>query len=251
VPAKAENSFDLFCEEVFMRINGKKIFAAINNTGRAIQLLSAASKFLLVIFILCIVYGGTAQGKIADNVVRLHIVANSDKQTDQELKLKVRDAILTHMHEKYPDGADRKEAADYLKSSLPLIKQIASDVMKENGSDESVNVKYGVYAFPTKEYDGLALPAGMYEAIRVELGEAKGQNWWCIMFPPLCVADASSLRLDEQAMSRLRQEIGDDNYRLITDITNKGNVPVKIKFRIIELVESSKIRLAEIISKLF
>lgn len=71
------------------------------------------------------------------------------------------------------------------------------------------------------------------------------------MFPPLCVADASSLRLDEQAMSRLRQEIGDDNYRLITDITNKGNVPVKIKFRIIELVESSKIRLAEIISKLF
>ena len=73
-----------------MRINGKKIFAAINNTGRAIQLYSAASKFLLVIFILCIVYGGTAQGKIAENVVRLHIVANSDKQTDQELKLKVR-----------------------------------------------------------------------------------------------------------------------------------------------------------------
>lgn len=234
-----------------MRIDKEKIFAAINCTGGAIQLVSAVTKFLLVILVLCIVYGGTAQGKIADNVVRLHIVANSDKPEDQELKLKVRDAILAHMNEKYPDGADRKEAAEYLKSSLPLIRQIASDVMKENGSDESVNVKYGVYAFPTKDYGGLALPAGMYEAVRVELGEAKGQNWWCIMFPPLCVADASSLKLDEEAMSRLKKEIGDDNYKLITDITEKGNVPVKIKFRIIELVESSKIKLAELISKLF
>lgn len=234
-----------------MKFNRKKILTVVNDTGSAIQFLSAAARFLLVILVICVVYGGTAQGKIADNVVRLHIVANSDKPADQELKLKVRDAILTHMHEKYPNGADREEAAEYLKNSLPVIKRIASDVLKKNGSDTSVNVDYGVFAFPTKEYNGLALPAGMYEAVRVELGDAKGQNWWCIMFPPLCIADASSLRLDEQAMNRLKEEIGDDNYRLITDITDEGNVPVKIKFRIVELVESSKMKLAKLINKLF
>lgn len=234
-----------------MKIDRKKVFSTINDTGRVIQLLSVATRFLLVVLVICLIYGGTAQEKIADNVVRLHIVANSDKPADQELKLKVRDAILKHMQEKYPNGASREEAAGYLKSSLPKIRQIASDVMKENGADEKVNAKYGVYAFPTKEYAGLALPAGMYEAVRVELGEAKGQNWWCIMFPPLCVADASSLKMDEEAMNQLKKDMGDDNYQLITDIVERGNVPVKIKFRIIELVESSKIKLAEMISKLF
>ena len=135
------------------------------------------------------------------------------------MKLKVRDAILKHMQEKYPDGATRDEAAGYLKGSLPLIKKIASDVVKENGSDVAVNARYGVYPFPTKEYDGLALPAGMYEAVRVELGSARGQNWWCIMFPPLCVADANSLKMDEDAMNQLKEGLGDNNYRLITDIT--------------------------------
>ncbi len=234
-----------------MKINGKKIFSKINDTGKVMQFMSVATKFLLVILVICIIYGETAHDNIADNVVRLHIVANSDEPEDQELKIKVRDAILKHMQEKYPNGASREEAAGYLKSSLPIIKQIASDVMKENGSSESVDAKYGVYAFPTKEYEGMALPAGMYEAVRVELGAAEGQNWWCIMFPPLCVADASSLKMDEEAMNQLKREMGDDNYQLITDIVEHGNVPVKIKFRIIELVESSKMRLAEIIGSLF
>ncbi|HHY63413.1 MAG TPA: stage II sporulation protein R [Clostridiaceae bacterium] len=234
-----------------MKINGKKIFAFLDNTGSIIQFLSAASRFLLAVLLLCVLYGGTTQGKIAGSVVRLHIIANSDDPADQELKLKVRDAILTHMQEKYPDGADRDEAAEYLKNSLPEIRRIATGVMRENGSDKPVNVKYGVYSFPTREYDGLTLPAGMYEAVRVELGEAKGQNWWCIMFPPLCVADASSLNMDEDAMGQLRRELGDYNYRLITDYHDKGNIPVRIKFRIIELIENSRIRLAELISRLF
>jgi len=234
-----------------MKINKKKILDMLNGTGSIIQFLSAASRFLLAVLLICVLYGGTTQEKIAGSVVRLHIIANSDEPADQELKLKVRDAILAHMQEKYPNGADRDEAAEYLKNSLPIIKSIASDVVRENGKNEPVNVKYGVYAFPTREYEGLTLPAGMYEAVRVELGEAKGQNWWCIMFPPLCVADASSLNMDEEAMGQLKRELGDSNYRLITDINDKGNIPVRIKFRIIELVENSRIRLAELISRLF
>jgi stage II sporulation protein R len=234
-----------------MKFNKRNVFSAIKGTSSVIQFLSVATRFLLVILIICIIYGGATQKQISDNIVRLHIVANSDSAMDQELKLKVRDAILKHMQEKYPDGATRDEAAGYLKGSLPLIKKIASDVVKENGSDVAVNARYGVYPFPTKEYDGLALPAGMYEAVRVELGSARGQNWWCIMFPPLCVADANSLKMDEEAMNQLKEGLGDNNYRLITDITEANNTPVKIKFRIVEIVEDSKIRIAEIINNLF
>ena len=234
-----------------MIINKKNILSVMRKTGSVMHFLSVASRFIFVILIICIIYGGATQKQISNNIVRLHIVANSDSAMDQELKLKVRDAILKHMQEKYPDGATRDEAAGYLKGSLPLIKKIASDVVKENGSDVAVNARYGVYPFPTKEYDGLALPAGMYEAVRVELGSARGQNWWCIMFPPLCVADANSLKMDEEAMNQLREGLGDINYRLITDITEANNTPVKIKFRIVEIVEDSKIRIAEIINNLF
>ncbi|NLB80008.1 MAG: stage II sporulation protein R [Clostridiaceae bacterium] len=234
-----------------MKINKRSIFSAMRETGSVIQFLSVATRFLLVILIICIIYGGATQKQISDNVVRLHIVANSDSAVDQNVKLKVRDAILEHMKEKYPNGATRDEAAGYLKGSLPLIKEIAAGVVKENGSDIAVNANYGVYSFPTKEYDDLALPAGMYEAVRVELGAAEGQNWWCIMFPPLCVADANSLKMDEEAMNQLKEGLGNNNYRLITDITEDNNAPVKIKFRIVEIVEDSKIRIAEIINNLF
>jgi len=83
------------------------------------------------------------------------------------------------------------------------------------------------------------------------LGEAKGLNWWCVMFPPLCVADANSLQIDQEAMNELKNDIGAANYSLITDVTDRSNVPVKIKFRIVELVESSKIKLAEMFNQIF
>ncbi|MCX7771809.1 MAG: stage II sporulation protein R [Clostridia bacterium] len=213
--------------------------------------LSAATKFLLVVLVICMIYSGSTQKQIADSVVRLHIVANSDSPQDQALKLKVRDAILEHMQVKYPNGATREEAANYLKNSLPEIKQIASNVLLENGSHEAVNARYGVFPFPTKEYGNVALPAGMYEAVRVELGSAEGKNWWCVMFPPLCVADANTLKMDENAQNELKQGLGAGNYGLVTDITDKSNVPVKVKFRIVELVESTRIKLAQMISNLF
>jgi stage II sporulation protein R len=234
-----------------MVFNNKRILMRLQEASSIAHFLSAAAKFLLVVLIICIIYSGSIQGEIADHVVRLHIVANSDSAQDQALKLKVRDAILEHMHQKYPDGATREEAAQYLKNSLPEIKQIANEVLKENGSRETANVRYGVFSFPTKAYEGVTLPAGMYEAVRVELGEAQGQNWWCVMFPPLCVADAHSLRMDEDAMSELKDGLSEDAYSLITDVTDKSNVAIKVKFRIIEWVESSRIKLAEMISHLF
>ncbi len=234
-----------------MKFNKKRILSVIKDTHSVAHLLSVTTRFLLVILVICLIYSGSTQKEIADNVVRLHIVANSDSTEDQALKLKVRDAILAHIKTQYPNGATREEAAHYLKSNITQIEEIAKGVLRESGTDEPVNAQYGVFSFPTKEYDDIALPAGRYEAVRVELGKAQGQNWWCIMFPPLCVADANSLRLDEQAMSQLKDGLGDINYSLITEVTERSNVPIKIRFRIVELMESSKIKLAEMISHLF
>lgn len=215
----------------------------------AIKYFSKATKFIVVVLILCIFYSNATQKQIADNVVRLHIVANSNTAEDQELKLKVRDAILKHVSSRYPEGADREETAQYLKANLSEIEKIATQILRENGSNEVARAKYGVFSFPTKEYDNITLPAGMYEAVRVELGEAEGENWWCVMFPPLCVADAHSLRMDEQAMSRLEKELG-PNYRLIADIA-KQDLDIQVKFRIVELFQQSKIKIAEMINHLF
>lgn len=234
-----------------MKQNRGKILNLIRDAGSFTHFLSVATRFLLVILIICVIYGGFTQKEIADNVVRLHIIANSDSTADQELKLKVRDAILVHMQEKYPDGATRDETVQYLKSSLPEISRVAVDVLRENGSNEPVVAKYGVFPFPTKQYDNVALPAGMYEAVRIELGNAKGQNWWCVMFPPLCIADDNSVRMSKNSEDQLRASLGADNFSLVTDVTNNNNVPVQVRFRIVEFVQTSRMKLAELISKLF
>lgn len=228
-----------------------KTLPFMNKKSSLLRFVTGFVKALAIVLIICIVYSVTAQKSIADNVVRLHIVADSDSEKDQELKLKVRDAILAHIRDEYPDGATREETAQYLKDNLDKIEKIAKKVLKENDSNDNVVAKYGVFPFPTKGYEGLTLPAGMYEAVRVEIGQAKGQNWWCVMFPPLCVADANSLRIDEQAMSQLKEELGPENYSLITDIADRSNVEVKIKFRIIEIFQNSRIKLAEIMRHLF
>lgn len=228
-----------------------KTLSFMNDKNRMKSFVTGFMKILAVVLVICIVYSITTQKSIADNVVRLHIIAASDSDKDQELKLKVRDAILTHIRDEYPDGATKEETAEYLKDNLDKIEQIAKAVLEENGCQDNVKARYGVFPFPTKGYEGVVLPAGMYEAVRVEIGEAKGRNWWCVMFPPLCVADANSLKFDEQAMSQLKRELGPDNYSLITDIASKSNMEVKIKFRIVELFQNSRIKLAELMSHLF
>ncbi|NMA65646.1 MAG: stage II sporulation protein R [Clostridiaceae bacterium] len=235
-----------------MRFNkdfNKKLLARLKDTFSVMHFISATAKFMVVVLVLCIIYSGSTQKQIADNVVRLHIVANSDTEEDQNLKLKVRDAILEHIKDQYPLGATRDETAQYLKNNLSEIEKVAANVLEENGSFEKVKANYGVFPFPTKEYENIALPAGMYEAVRVELGDAEGENWWCVMFPPLCVADAHSLRMDEQDMSQLEKELG-PNYRLITDIAER-DLDIKVKFRIVELFQKSGIKLARFISQLF
>ena len=129
------------------------------------------------------------QSELADKVVRLHVLANSDSEEDQALKLKVRDAVLAKAAEALEGAGSREEACRRLTAILPELEETAKTVISANGYDYGIRAELAETAFPTKDYDGFSLPAGEYLALRVLIGEAAGRNWWCVVFPPLCLID--------------------------------------------------------------
>lgn len=169
---------------------------------------------------------GEAQDALADQVVRLHVVANSDGEADQALKLKVRDAVLAEATP-YLAGLDRQEALKTLEARLPSIADAAAKVVGEEGYRYPVTVSLREERFPTKRYDDFALPAGEYMALRVQLGSGGGHNWWCVVFPPLCMGSVTETA-----------ELDDRDRALITGET-EGYV---VKFRAMELWEGFKAR---------
>jgi stage II sporulation protein R len=124
---------------------------------------------------------------ITDNVLRLHILANSDSEEDQALKLLVRDAILAETAGIFENAGGKEEAVKAAKMAVPEIERIARKVIDEQGYDYSVSAEITTMEFDTRVYGDITMPAGEYEAIRVTIGEAEGKNWWCVMFPPLCI----------------------------------------------------------------
>lgn len=131
------------------------------------------------------------QQDLADSMIRLHVLANSDRQADQELKLAVRDAVIQQAAGLYPKDATLEEARRILEDNLELLARTGQEVVVQNGYDYPVSVELTRCWFPTREYESFALPAGNYTALRVVVGEGEGQNWWCVAFPPLCLGAAS------------------------------------------------------------
>ncbi len=132
------------------------------------------------------------QTDLSGRVLRLHVLANSDSQTDQALKLKVRDRILSEAEALLPENASLEEAARTLQENLLRLAQAGAQVVAEEGYDYPVTAEVRDAWFPTKEYDGFSLPAGQYQALRIVIGEGDGQNWWCVVFPPLCLSSAGT-----------------------------------------------------------
>jgi Stage II sporulation protein R (spore_II_R). len=155
------------------------------------------------------------------------------------------------MRGKYPEGASMDEAVAYVRNNLSEIRKVAEGVVRKSGSDMKVSVRFGEFPFPTKAYEDITLPAGMYRSVRIELGEARGKNWWCVMFPPLCIADDNTMRMSPESREQLKATIGEEGYRLVTDVGDGDDTEIKVKFKIVELVQSSRLKLAELISRLF
>lgn len=196
--------------------------------------------FIAYLFICANSYANTVSKDLSNSVFRLHILANSDSEEDQNLKLLVRDNVLKYMKEISNGATSKKDIEALMEQHLNDFYDIARKTILENGYNYDVKLEIGKFDFPTKVYGDISLPAGMYDALRIEIGEAKGHNWWCVMFPTLCFVDVSSGSLDDESKEVLESSLDDEEYDLVTD----DNFAVSLKFKIVEFFEDMKINLA-------
>lgn len=151
-------------------------------------------KVVSLVLILGLVYGFFLfrdRQTLNDQIIRLHVVADTDEPEDQALKLQVRDAILKQMDAIKVAAASKEEAMQLLHDSIPALQEVANQVLKQSGSLAQAVVTLGKETFPTRFYETFSLPSGVYDSLRVTIGEGEGQNWWCVVFPELCVPAAA------------------------------------------------------------
>ena len=166
----------------------------------------------LYVFISAQSYVTAISNNLSDAVFRLHVIANSDSVEDQDLKLKVRDSLLNYMNEICSDCSTKEEAISLAQKHQNEFQEIAEKTILDNGYNYSAKINIGNFYFPTKNYGDISLPAGFYDSLRVEIGESKGKNWWCVMFPSLCFIDISSGIVDDEAKENL-----EENFRLMDE----------------------------------
>ena len=181
--------------------------------------------------ICAISYAENISTDIANSVFRLHVIANSDSSEDQNLKYIVRDNLLKYMNVICKNCSSKEEAINLVKENKNSFKQIAINTIKEYGYSYDVNINIGNFEFPTKSYGDISLPAGYYDALKVEIGEAKGQNWWCVMFPPLCFIDISSGVVPEESKEIMHNNLSDEEFALISD---NSDSQIQFKFKLLE-----------------
>lgn len=179
--------------------------------------------FLMVFLFLPFMLISPAEGEtFSSEIVRLHVIANSDSEYDQFVKLRVRDAVLKAAK----SLSLEKNAAEEIKNNTDILNDAAKVALASYGSDFSVKTQFGRFNFPVKSYGNITLPAGQYTAVRVIIGEGVGQNWWCVMYPPLCFTSETCAQFDDETID------------LITNGLSKSDRPqFKIKFKFLELFE--------------
>lgn len=160
------------------------------------------------------------QRDLAQEVFRFHVLANSDSSEDQEVKLKVRDAVLEYMKDRMPrelsEEPDVIETEAWTRSHLDEVESVAEETLCREGYDYGAEAQVTVCEFPDKRYGDLLFPAGKYRALRICLGEARGQNWWCVLYPDLCFTSAVCAVVDEEGKEELKEALTAEEYEMIT-----------------------------------
>jgi len=200
---------------------------------------------ITIIIIISIALNGSnittkaTQSDIAAKLIRFHVIANSDDKIDQGLKLKVRDSVLKYISPKLVDCKSIEQSREIINNENKNIKKIAQSVIYKNGFKYSVATTLSQENFPVKTYGNITLPQGKYEAYRIIIGTGNGQNWWCVMFPPLCFVDITKGNVSyEKTESEMKEVLSDDEYSLVDNTVNDNKIVVKFK-------------LLEVLSKLF
>ena len=193
---------------------------------------------IFLVFIICIgtLVGSTNKGcidaqlvtlnydEIKDKLIRFHVIANSDSDEDQAVKLLVRDEVIDYINVQLKDATGIDEARDILKDNIEEVNNIAVNILRENGFDYEANTMISNENFPDKVYGDYLFPQGNYEAFRIIIGNGEGHNWWCVLYPSLCFADALEPSMTEEGEEKLQQVLDEDAYDLLLH-------PQKLKIR--------------------
>lgn len=173
------------------------------------------------------------QSGIADKIVRFHVIANSDSKEDQELKLKVKEAVVNYTEVILKNSKSIEETKSILEKETENILRICNQVIHENGYNYAVTAKLSESYFPTKSYGQYTFPPGVYEAYQIKIGEAKGQNWWCVLYPPLCFIDISHGVVGEESSHQLEETLTTEEFNAVS-----GECEVKFRFKYLKFLNN-------------
>ena len=197
--------------------------------------------FILIILI-CIYtfmcaysYATNISNDLSNSVLRLHIIANSDSEEDQNLKYIVRDNLLKYMNTLCINCTSKEEVIELVKKHQEDFKKIAENTVKSQGFSYPINIEIGNFKCPTKTDGDVSFPSGYYDALEVKIGTSSGQNWWCVMFPPLCFVDTSSGIVPTESKEVLFENLSEEEYRIISDSHSNE---ISLKFKIIEFFKN-------------
>jgi stage II sporulation protein R len=203
---------------------------------------------VLALIMLC-TYGSTVPAAgmdpATDSLLRFHVIANSDSPADQALKHKVKDRIVNEIGAQVAGMDGKEELLEFLTQNTEYIEQIAMQEVQNSNKDYQVKAEIGYFPFPVKSYGSLTLPAGSYHAFRVVLGDGGGANWWCVMFPPLCFVDTKNAVALAKDQQRIKDMLTREELDVLSHSANIEDVPVRLRFKLLEFLNASKVKLAK------
>jgi len=182
-----------------------------------------------------VTYSEGIQKGIAKEVLRFHVLANSDEDYDQKLKLKVRDEILNKYYNELKKCENVEETKLFFEDNIGGVISTAKEVIQKEGFNYDVKAFIGKSSFLTKKYGDVSFPAGEYDALKIEIGDANGKNWWCVMFPPLCFVDVSHSSVSESSKNELENILTEEEYGIVAN--SQSDNSFKVKFKVVELWE--------------
>ena len=214
---------------------------------KTIKFVAAALILCSLLMILGVNYTNQTFENIKSNVLRLHIVANSDSQEDQAIKLNVRDMVIKHISDMNISSENAADYAEEISEKLDVLTNKVNDYLTSEGCSQKAEITLGESIFPAKNYGDIVLPAGTYNALKVTLGEGQGKNWWCVMFPPLCCTNSGTVSISEEGKTALKDTLSAEAYKTIIGeaennvalVADNGlvdeDVEVNVRFKIVEI----------------
>ena len=187
--------------------------------------------FLLLGILLCMGQIRTEQeslaARIAPSVLRFHILANSDSDADQNIKLEIRSLILDYMQKSMDSDATKEETVQWVSAHRPELTALADTYLKQHGFDYQSSLQITNDYFPARTYDNLVFPCGNYDAVRITLGSGNGHNWWCVLYPRFCFVDAACSEIPSESEGKLRRELKQGDYLALED--HRPNFEIRLK----------------------